>query len=460
MVIDFRDKGEEMSYNSSVYNEDYYKSHCGVCYERGNGWEEIFARQARRIKKEIAPNSVLDIGCAERYLVEGLRDLGIDAKGIDVSSYAISKVRDDIRPFCSVQSATEPIKGTYDLITCIEVMEHLSPEDFSVAIDRMCAATDTIIFSSTPFDVNEETHYSVNSVGFWAERFAYNGFYHDISYDCSYISVQAMLFRKGKKTNNDLVREYEDKLFSLWRENCVLRDNVNLANARIKDLDNGNILHAEEIQNYKCKLNDIQALYENKLKLQKEECASIEQRYRERLSFEYCKRDTLENKTLLQKKRSVFLEKELYKAKQLLNESNNKYLTLLKELNVYKKSKLAKFGYKLSVRLSPLKERFSNHGQCKLLKKEKSYWNPVFNASDYASFNQDIREQFGMNEEKLLRHFICYGMREGRRASRSFDVYAYCDCNPDVEQLYGGDLRDVYLHYIECGQKEKRKATN
>ena len=54
-----------------------------------------------------------------------------------------------------------------------------------------------------------------------------------------------------------------------------------------------------------------------------------------------------------------------------------------------------------------------------------------------------------MSLSGILRHFICYGMREGRRASRSFDVYAYCDCNPDVEQLYGGDLRDVYLHYIE-----------
>ena len=142
-----------MSYNSSVYNKDYYKSHCGECYERGHGWEEIFARQADRIVKELSPKKVLDVGCAAGYLVEGLRDKGVEAYGLDISDYAISLVRDDIKEYCKVKSATEQISERYDLITCIEVLEHLSPEDISKAIDNMCNATDMIIFSSTNFAI-------------------------------------------------------------------------------------------------------------------------------------------------------------------------------------------------------------------------------------------------------------------------------------------------------------------
>ena len=127
-----------MSYNSTAYNEDYYKSHCGECYERGHGWEEIFARQAEIIMRDFQPKTTLDVGCAAGYLVEGLRDRGVDAYGIDVSDYALSTVREDIKPFCHKQSATEPIKKKYDLITCIEVLEHLESDAIREAIKNMC----------------------------------------------------------------------------------------------------------------------------------------------------------------------------------------------------------------------------------------------------------------------------------------------------------------------------------
>ena len=469
-----------MSYNSTVYNEQYYKSHCGNDYERGNGWEEIFARQAARIVKELKPKKILDVGCASGYLVEGLRDLGVDARGIDVSEYAISKVREDIKPYCNVQSATVPIKERYDLITCIEVMEHLSPEDFNRAIDNMCNATNTIIFSSTPFDYAEETHFSVNTPGFWAERFAYNGFFHDVNYDCSYIAVQTMLFRKREYNDISLVRTYEDKLFDLWYENCAMRDRLNLANARIQDLDHGNIQHAVEVNKYieqinafeeerknwysefeKNKEEEIRGLCEKHQQQIKDELSrrdELKEKYHIALAGEYNKRDVLEQKYRIAENQRIFLESELYRYKVMSQEYLEKYSVINSAVNKYKQSRLVKISIVLSKRIESIEKKVGKHSVRRLLKKDMRYWNPVFDAESYCKYNQDIYSAYGEDKKNLLKHFIINGMSEGRRAKDSFDVEAYAKYNPDIKDMYGDDIRQLYLHYIEKGIKENRRT--
>lgn len=415
-----------MSYNSTQYNETYYKSHCGDCYERGHGWEQVFAKQAARIVKELNPKKVLDVGCAVGYLVEGLRDLGVDAYGIDISDYAISKVREDIKPYCHVQSGTSEIKGKFDLITCIEVVEHLSPDDFKATIENMCKATDTIIFSSTPFDYNEESHISVNPVSFWVEQFAYNGFYHDTSYDCSYIAVQTMLFRRGKKTNVDLIREYEDKLFNLWVENCTLRDNVNLSNARIADLDKGNVAHATEIEKYK----------------------SILQREIERNDVDEMKLINLktENKKL-EKENSLFQE-EVHKYKEI--ETKFQYL-----FNVYFRLKMSCMRNKfLKIYARIKKLPIAEFGWTK----ERAFYTPVFDEKFYYECNSDIAEVIGEDKEKLFMHFLNCGIKEGRRASYNFDVVRYQKNNPDIAQEFGNDWEKYFLHYLQYGYFEGRSC--
>ena len=90
-------------------------------------------------------------------------------------------MRDRIR----VGSATEPIDGRYDLVTCIEVLEHLAPQDAERAIDRMCAVTDTVLFSSSPADFDDPTHINVRPTADWAAAFAERGFFRrtDVNLD-------------------------------------------------------------------------------------------------------------------------------------------------------------------------------------------------------------------------------------------------------------------------------------
>ena len=112
---------------STLYDEHYHKQYVGSAYTHSDFWLGIFDRVAEQIVNRLAPRSVFDAGCAIGLLVETLRDRGVEAWGVDISEYAISQVRPDMRPYCSVGSVTTPLTRSYDLISCIEVLEHLSP---------------------------------------------------------------------------------------------------------------------------------------------------------------------------------------------------------------------------------------------------------------------------------------------------------------------------------------------
>jgi GT2 family glycosyltransferase len=198
-----------------IYGAAYYASHCGIAYERNEHWLTFFSNVAEYIARDIAPHSTFDVGCAMGFLVEALTDRGVDASGIDISEYAVSQVRADIRDRCHVGSALEPFGRRFDLITCIEVIEHISAADAEAVVQNICAHTDDVVFSSTPFDHLEETHVNVNPPEHWAELFARFGFQRDLAYDVGYLAPWAMRFRLLRHPLPQLVREYERELWRL-----------------------------------------------------------------------------------------------------------------------------------------------------------------------------------------------------------------------------------------------------
>src|SRR5262245_43923444 len=110
---------------TDCYNRYYFEHGCGRPYQRDDEWLEFFGAIADKIVKGIAPPTVLDAGCAMGFLVEGLRARGVDAWGVDISEYAIGQVHESLRPYCWVGSLAEPLPQRYDLIVCIEVLEHM-----------------------------------------------------------------------------------------------------------------------------------------------------------------------------------------------------------------------------------------------------------------------------------------------------------------------------------------------
>ena len=195
---------------AGVFDEFYFKHGCGeIPYERGGLWVDFFTKIADRVVSEINPGSALDAGCAIGILVEELRKRGVDAEGIDVSEYAISQVPEELRPYCRVASITEPFGRRYDLITCIEVMEHVPVELCDAALDNLCAHTDDILFSSSSSDHREATHQNVRPVAAWVEDFARRGFYRDVDFDAGFLTEDAFRVRRSRDPLHRVIADYE-----------------------------------------------------------------------------------------------------------------------------------------------------------------------------------------------------------------------------------------------------------
>lgn len=185
---------------SVLYGPEYYASHCGpVPYVRNDHWLGFFGDIADVIVRSFAPRLVFDAGCAVGMLVESLWDRGVEAHGRDISEWAISQVRVDVRPWCEVGSLADPIDREYDLITCIEVLEHIAEDDALRAIASLAASAPRILFSSTPTDLEEPTHVNVRPPSYWLSRWADVGFAASVTHDAGYIAPHAYLLERSEE---------------------------------------------------------------------------------------------------------------------------------------------------------------------------------------------------------------------------------------------------------------------
>ncbi len=214
------------------YGEGYYANYAAgdIVYEHNAHWQDFFGAIADRLIADFAPKTALDAGCAIGLLVEALRDRGVDAEGIDFSEFAIARSRDDIRSHLTIGSITDPFERRYDLITCFEVLEHLSPQDADKAIANLCAFTDDLVVSSTPMHYRDPTHTNIHPQEYWTERFARHGFIRDVEYDASYIAPWAARYHRSSAPLHRVVadydRAYSRMAFELQERNAVVMDQM------------------------------------------------------------------------------------------------------------------------------------------------------------------------------------------------------------------------------------------
>lgn len=191
-----------------LYGRWYYDTYT-VPYDDNEHWQGFFDGVAAAIVAQLNPRTVLDAGCAKGFLVAALRERGVDAVGFDLSEFAISDAPASARPHVRVGSLTEPIEGTYDLVTCIEVIEHLDPADGHTAVANLAAASDRLLLSTTPSERDEPTHVNIQPPERWSQMLAAHGMFRDFHHDPSYLSPWAVLYRRGDPTLTDLVMDYD-----------------------------------------------------------------------------------------------------------------------------------------------------------------------------------------------------------------------------------------------------------
>lgn len=85
-------------------------------------------------------------------------------------------------------------------------------------------------------------------------------------------------------------------------------------------------------------------------------------------------------------------------------------------------------------------------------------YSAVYDYSYYFSKYADLRKAYGDDDVALLKHFIRYGMREGRQAKSTFNVQTYRARYADLRKAFGSNLKSYYLHFIRYGKSEGRTA--
>ena len=123
----------------------------------------------------------LDVGCAFGVLVETMRRLGWYSWGIDSSEYVISNAVPSVKEYVSVRDAASLLDGaqedeSYSVISCIEVLEHITKGDAEKAISAMCVLSNKFIIFSSAQDHEEKTHINVQPQSYWDAQFMHNGF--------------------------------------------------------------------------------------------------------------------------------------------------------------------------------------------------------------------------------------------------------------------------------------------
>jgi cyclopropane fatty-acyl-phospholipid synthase-like methyltransferase len=106
---------------------------------QGEFWKDAAEKWA---KKLALPNKkFLELGSAKGFLVEDLREQGVDAYGLDVSQYAYDEASDVVKPFLTVGDARTALSkydnNEFDVLFSARFIECISEEDLPALVSEM-----------------------------------------------------------------------------------------------------------------------------------------------------------------------------------------------------------------------------------------------------------------------------------------------------------------------------------
>lgn len=92
--------------------------------------------------------------------------------------------------------------------------------------------------------------------------------------------------------------------------------------------------------------------------------------------------------------------------------------------------------------------------------KEGRNMNPIIDIAKYRKQYEDLDKAFGDNWDAYVEHYFNYGVKENRDNGTNFDVKKYKEAYKDIQDAFGDDYKKIAKHYMEYGKKENRDKGN
>jgi glycosyltransferase involved in cell wall biosynthesis len=169
-------------------------------YDNIDSEEGPFARRlAEWIKREINPPSVLDIGCGPGTYVYALRNIGIDAKGLDIDERVYGKEH------LKYQSLFDITDEKADTTICFEVAEHIEKEREDEVIKKIVSTVEkTLIFTAAAIGQGGIGHINCKNKEDWAEKITKAGLVRNYEKENQLIEFVQQGYHMGWFRNNVL----------------------------------------------------------------------------------------------------------------------------------------------------------------------------------------------------------------------------------------------------------------
>ena len=152
------------------YNDNFHKVHF---QESLNSAKEIVPI----ILSYFKPDSVLDVGCGLGTWLTIFEQNGCEIFGIDGDYVKKEDLVIDINKFKDLDLNLKfDLHKKYDLVTSLEVAEHILPSNAKLFVDSLCQHSDLVLFSAAIPGQEGTLHYNEQCNEYWVEIFSQNGY--------------------------------------------------------------------------------------------------------------------------------------------------------------------------------------------------------------------------------------------------------------------------------------------
>ena len=134
------------------------------------------------VLKYVSPKTVIDVGCGLGTWLAVWKNMGVEILGVDGFYINKNELLIDSAEFIATDLDDGiGVDKTFELATCLEVAEHIKPENATKFISSICNLSDIILFSAAIPGQEGTLHINEQYPDYWVREFAKNNF---TPFDC------------------------------------------------------------------------------------------------------------------------------------------------------------------------------------------------------------------------------------------------------------------------------------